>query len=147
MSWYIISFFGFIFTFSNIVLYFFKYSCTNIFHRRSLKTFYIGFGGLTVSSYIKHVMRITHLWFTAVLWIQRATHLFEYAIFLEHSHFKYTIYVTYYMAFLSSKMCEEIIYPLLNFSGYTVGIWEWISNFFSHFMMDAITYLCWVNPC
>ena len=36
MSWYIRSFFGF--TFSNI-LYFFKYSCTNIFHRRSLYTF------------------------------------------------------------------------------------------------------------
>ena len=37
MSWYITSFFGF--TFLNI-LYFFKYSCTNIFHRRSLYTFY-----------------------------------------------------------------------------------------------------------
>ena len=37
MSWYIRSFFGF--TFLNI-LYFFKHSCTNIFHRRSLHTFY-----------------------------------------------------------------------------------------------------------
>ena len=37
MSWYIRSFFGF--TFLNI-LYFFKYSCINIFHRRSLYTFY-----------------------------------------------------------------------------------------------------------
>ena len=37
MSWYITSFFGF--TFLNIP-YFFKYSCTNIFHRRSLYTFY-----------------------------------------------------------------------------------------------------------
>ena len=37
MSWYIRSFFGF--TFFNI-LYFFKYSCTNIFHRHSLYTFY-----------------------------------------------------------------------------------------------------------
>ena len=37
MSWCIRSFFGF--TFLNI-LYFFKYSCTNIFHRRSLYTFY-----------------------------------------------------------------------------------------------------------
>ena len=37
MFWYIRSFFGF--TFLNI-LYFFKYSCTNIFHRRSLYTFY-----------------------------------------------------------------------------------------------------------
>ena len=36
MSWYIRSFFGFIFL---NILYFFKYSCTNIFHRRSLYTF------------------------------------------------------------------------------------------------------------
>ena len=37
MSWYIRSCLGF--TFLNI-LYFLKYSCTNIFHRRSLYTFY-----------------------------------------------------------------------------------------------------------
>ena len=37
MSWYMRSFFGF--TFLNI-LYFFKYSCTNIFHKGSLYTFY-----------------------------------------------------------------------------------------------------------
>ena len=37
MSWYTRSFFGF--TFLNC-LYFFKYSCTNIFHRRSRFTFY-----------------------------------------------------------------------------------------------------------
>ena len=37
MTWYIRSFFGF--TFLNIFC-FFKYSCTNIFHRRSLYTFY-----------------------------------------------------------------------------------------------------------
>ena len=38
MSWYIRSFFGF--TFLNI-LFFSKYSCTYIFHRRSLYTFYL----------------------------------------------------------------------------------------------------------
>ena len=37
VSWYIRSFFGFIFL---NILYFFKYSCTNISHRRSLYTFY-----------------------------------------------------------------------------------------------------------
>ena len=37
MSWFIRSFFGF--TFLNI-LNFFKYSCTNIFHRRSLRSLY-----------------------------------------------------------------------------------------------------------
>ena len=40
MSWYIRSFFGL--TFLNI-LYFFKYFCTNIFHRRSLYTFYLAY--------------------------------------------------------------------------------------------------------
>ena len=40
MSWYIRSFFGFTFL---SILYFFMYSCTNIFHRRSLFTFYIDF--------------------------------------------------------------------------------------------------------
>ena len=39
MSWYIISFFWLYLYFLNI-LYFFKYSCANIFHRRSLCTFY-----------------------------------------------------------------------------------------------------------
>ena len=38
MSWYIISFFWLYLHFLNI-LYFFKYSCTNIFRRRSLCTF------------------------------------------------------------------------------------------------------------
>ena len=40
MSWYIISFFWLYLYFLNI-LYFFKYSCTNIFHRRSLSTLYM----------------------------------------------------------------------------------------------------------
>ena len=58
MSWYIRSFFGF--TFLNI-LYFFKYSCTNIFHRRSLYTFYHNIGSQTHSSYhvlAKHCGRV-----------------------------------------------------------------------------------------
>ena len=46
-SWYIRSFFGF--TFWNI-LYFFKYSCTNIFHRRSLYTFYKVWSEITYPS-------------------------------------------------------------------------------------------------
>ena len=41
MSWYIRSFFGFTFlNISLLSLFFFKYSCTNNFHRRSLYTFY-----------------------------------------------------------------------------------------------------------
>ena len=38
-------------------------------------------------------------------------------------------------------MSDEIIYPLPNFNGATVQVWEWISNFMSHnFTMDIITY-------
>ena len=57
MSWYIRFFIGF--TFLNI-LYFFKYSCTNIFHRRSLYTFY-----LTQWAWVTHVCvsKLCHLWF------------------------------------------------------------------------------------
>ena len=43
MSWYIISFFGFIFVLFLNILYFFKFSSTNIFHRRCLYTFYVRF--------------------------------------------------------------------------------------------------------
>ena len=39
MTWYIISFFWLYLYYLNI-LYFFKYSCTNIFHRHGLCTFY-----------------------------------------------------------------------------------------------------------
>ena len=39
------------------------------------------------------------------------------------------------------KMWDEITYPFLNFN--TVEVWEWISNFFSHFVIDLITYPCW----
>ena len=37
-------------------------------------------------------------------------------------------------------MWDEIIYPFPN--GTTIEVWEWISNFISHFIMDIIT-----NPC
>ena len=50
MSWYIRSVFGF--TFLDI-LYFLKYICTNIFHRRSLYTFCISIGLEGVSKKIK----------------------------------------------------------------------------------------------
>ena len=57
MSWYIRSFFGF--TFLNI-LYFFKDSCTNIFHRRSLYTLswyirsFFGFTFLNILYFFKY---------------------------------------------------------------------------------------------
>ena len=32
-------------------------------------------------------------------------------------------------------------YPIVN--GCIVGVWEWISNFIPHIVMDVITYPCW----
>ena len=44
---------------------------------------------------------------------------------------------------MSSKVCGEITFPFPNFSGATIEVWEWISNFIPHFSVDVITYPCW----
>ena len=47
-------------------------------------------------------------------------------------------------------MWYEITYPFPNFKGEAVEVWEWISNFIPHFIMDVITYIhagIKVNPC
>ena len=36
----------------------------------------------------------------------------------------------------------ENTYPFPNFNGFTVEVWEWISIFISHYVMDVITYPC-----
>ena len=41
------------------------------------------------------------------------------------------------------KMWDEITCPFPNFNGCTIEVWEWISNFFPHFITDVITYPCW----
>ena len=38
-----------------------------------------------------------------------------------------------------SKVRDEINYPFLNFNSETVEVWEWISTFISHIIMDVIT--------
>ena len=43
---------------------------------------------------------------------------------------------------MSNKVLGEITYPFPNSSGATVEIWEWISNFITHYMMYVITYQC-----
>ena len=43
---------------------------------------------------------------------------------------------------MSGKAWGEITYPFPNFNGSTVEVWEWISNFITHFIMDVITYPC-----
>ena len=40
-------------------------------------------------------------------------------------------------------MWEGITYPFPNFNGYTIEVWEWISNFIPHFTGQMITYPCW----
>ena len=40
------------------------------------------------------------------------------------------------------KLWDEITYPFPNFNGCTVEVWEWISNFTPHFIIDVITYPC-----
>ena len=49
---------------------------------------------------------------------------------------------------IPSKVWIEITYPFPNFNGATVEVWEWIYNFIPQFIMDVITYPCWikVNP-
>ena len=44
---------------------------------------------------------------------------------------------------------DEIINPFQNFNGCNVDIWEWISYFIAHILMDVITYPCWIQikPC
>ena len=39
-------------------------------------------------------------------------------------------------------MWEDITFPFPNFNGCTVEVWEWISNFISHFTEHVITYPC-----
>ena len=43
---------------------------------------------------------------------------------------------------MPSKVLDEMIYPFPNFNGTTVEVYEWISNFIRHFMMDVTTYPC-----
>ena len=40
-------------------------------------------------------------------------------------------------------MWGEFTYPFPNFNGCTVEVWEWISNFIPHYIMDVITKPRW----
>ena len=42
-----------------------------------------------------------------------------------------------------NKVWDEITYPFPNFNGCTIEVWEWISNFIPHFIIDVITYPWW----
>ena len=45
---------------------------------------------------------------------------------------------------MPNKVWGEIIYIFPNFNRPPVEIWEWISIFTAHFMMDASIYPCWL---
>ena len=45
--------------------------------------------------------------------------------------------------YMGSKLWDEITYPFPNFNGATIGVWEWVSYFISHIIMDVITYSSW----
>ena len=47
---------------------------------------------------------------------------------------------------MSSEVGGEITYPFPNFNGCTVEVWEWISIYIPHFIMDGITYPCTTYP-
>ena len=58
----------------------------------------------------------------SLTWVNFNPHMYEY-----HTASKVKYKITY-------------TFPILNVS--TVGVWEWISNFIPHIMIDAITYPC-----
>ena len=39
---------------------------------------------------------------------------------------------------MPSNVCGEITYSSPNLNGVTVEVWEWISNFIPHFIMDVM---------
>ena len=47
---------------------------------------------------------------------------------------------------MPSKGWGEITYPFPNFNDCAVEVWEWISNFVPHFLIDVITYPTYDHP-
>ena len=44
---------------------------------------------------------------------------------------------------MSNSVQREIGYPLRNLNGATAEVWEMISNFIPHFILDVFTYRRW----
>ena len=63
-----------------------------------------------------------------------------YRPFYEHG---LTLILAWKSNYIHYKMYDKIIYPLPNFNGTIVAVWEWISNFTTHFIGHVITYPCW----
>ena len=45
--------------------------------------------------------------------------------------------------YIHYKVWNETTYPFPNLNGASVEVWECISNFIQHFIMDVIIYPCW----
>ena len=45
--------------------------------------------------------------------------------------------------YIQYNVWDEIAYPVPNFNGCTIKVWEWISNFTPHLLVDVITNPCW----
>ena len=45
--------------------------------------------------------------------------------------------------YIHYKVWDEIAYSFINFNGYTVEVYEWISNFIWHYAKHVIIYPCW----
>ena len=44
---------------------------------------------------------------------------------------------------MPGKVWDEITYQFPNINGATIEVWEWLSYFILHFMIDVITYPIW----
>ena len=45
--------------------------------------------------------------------------------------------------YIHYRVWDERVYLFPNFNGFTVEVWEWISNFIPYLSEHAITYSCW----
>ena len=64
-------------------------------------------------------------WTICIIWTSRVS--FD----LLH---ELTLVATRKCNYMSSKLCDEITYPFPNFKGYTIEVWEWISNFITLYL-------------
>ena len=118
MSWYIRSFFGF--TFLNI-LYFFKYSCTNIFHRRSLYTLY-STGTQTTRKSNTEILQpnsMITISFTQIRFLHKYVIQFHNHLLVRgymHIMCPHTVYINGYKLIFRKLYFPNEIYHIIHFS-------------------------------
>ena len=64
-------------------------------------------------------------------------------------YYSLTLKLAWISNHIPTKAWLNLAHPFQNFNGCAFEVWEWISNFIPQFIMDVITYPCWVkvNPC